>query len=63
MKNNKNAEEEKQFKEVKPVNGLDDMPVKNKATDNVKKTVQENGLNQAKNSKNELKPGTSIGDE
>lgn len=41
----------------------ENIPVKNKATDDVKSTAEEIGLNQERVEKNDLEPGTEIADD
>lgn len=51
------------LKDESTENKNEETPVKNKANDTVKNTVDEIGLNQAATNKNELEPGTEIADD
>lgn len=51
------------LKEESSENKNEHIPVKNKATDALKKSADEIGLNQAATTKNELEPGTEIADD
>ncbi len=51
------------LKDESTENKNEQTPVKNKATDSVKNSVDEIGFNQAATTKNELEPGTEIADD
>ncbi len=51
------------LKDESKENNNEKIPVKNKATDDVKNTAEEIGLNQEKVQKNDLEPGTEIADD
>ena len=51
------------LKDESKQNNNENIPVKNKATDDVKSTAEEIGLNQERVEKNDLEPGTEIADD
>ena len=51
------------LKDESKQNKNEKIPVKNTATDDVKNTAEEIGLNQERVQKNELEPGTEIADD